>query len=96
MAARQCSSCGTNWPLAYHGACRSCGDSTSYVADAEAIDATEAHRLKCTADFERWLEAETAQARTSRRARHAREQKAQAEQLAVLEQQLEHTSPPER
>ncbi len=92
MAARRCSTCGIDWPLAYHGNCRVCGEATSYIGNAEAITARDASH----ADFERWLKAETPQARTSRRAKYAREQKAKDEQLAVLEQQLERPSTPKR
>lgn len=95
MAASRCSVCAIDWPCAFHNGCAVCLGPTSYIGSADPIDVDQATSLKAHAEFDRWVEAETPQARTSRRAAYARERKRQADALAVLEQQLEADPAPE-
>lgn len=93
MASYRCSDCGIGWPVSMNGRCAICGQTTSYIGNDTPLPLTEAKSLKAHADFERWLNEETPQARTSRHARYQRELKRRAEETAALEKQLELDGP---
>lgn len=70
MPALTCSSCGIDWPLDYkhyHPICASCDEHrTFWNVRGKPLDPKDAWKLKCWADFDRWLIANGRMSETER------------------------------